>query len=58
MKDKSKLHNFHLTGPGVNKKTSVSAVKTSTWKVTLEKGTYKFVCDPHKAIMKGTLKVT
>src|SRR5581483_10014396 len=58
VKDKSNIHNFHLTGPGVNKKTSVSAVKTSTWKVTLKKGTYKFVCDPHKAIMKGTLKVT
>ena len=58
VKDKSNIHNFHLTGPGVNKKTSVKAVKTYTWKVTLKKGTYKFICDPHKTIMKGTLKVT
>jgi plastocyanin len=58
VKDKSNIHNFHLTGPGVNKKTSVSMVGTATWKVTLKKGTYKFVCDPHKTIMKGTLKVT
>jgi plastocyanin len=58
VKDRSNIHNFHLTGPGVNKKTSVAAVKTSTWKVTLKKGTYKFVCDPHRTIMKGTLKVT
>jgi plastocyanin len=56
--DKSNIHDFHLTGPGVNKKTSVAAVGTTTWKVTLKKGTYKFVCDPHKTIMHGVLKVT
>ncbi|HEX3807663.1 MAG TPA: cupredoxin domain-containing protein [Gaiellaceae bacterium] len=56
--DKSSIHNFHLTGPGVNKKTSVTATGTFTWKVTLKKGTYKFVCDPHKTIMHGVLKVT
>jgi plastocyanin len=59
VKDRSSIHNFHLTGPGgINKKTSVAAVKTYTWKLTLKKGTYKFVCDPHKTIMHGTLKVT
>jgi plastocyanin len=58
VKDRSSIHDFHLTGPGVNKKTSVSAVKTYTWKLTLKKGTYKFVCDPHASIMKGVLKVT
>jgi plastocyanin len=58
IKDRSAIHNFHLTGPGVNKTTSVAAVKTYTWKLTLKKGTYKFVCDPHKTIMHGVLKVT
>jgi plastocyanin len=56
--DKSNIHDFHLTGPGVNKTTSVSGVGTKTWKVRLKKGTYKFVCDPHKTIMHGVLKVT
>jgi spore coat protein U-like protein len=56
--DKSNIHNFHLTGPGVNKSTSVSAVTTVTWNVTLKKGTYKFVCDPHKTIMKGSFTVS
>lgn len=56
--DKSNIHNFHLAGPGVNKSTSVSAVTTVTWKVTLKKGTYKFVCDPHKTIMKGSFTVS
>ena len=56
--DKSNVHNFHLVGPGVNKKTSVTALTKTTWKVTLKKGTYKFVCDPHAAIMKGSFTVT
>jgi plastocyanin len=56
--DKSNIHNFHLKGAGVNKDTGVGATGTKTWTVKLKKGTYKFVCDPHAAIMKGTLKVT
>jgi plastocyanin len=58
IKDLSKIHNFHLAGPGLNKKTSVPAKGTFTWLVTLKKGTYKFICDPHAAIMKGSFKVT
>ena len=54
--DKSNAHNFHLTGPGVNVKTSVSAVGTKTFTVNLKKGTYKFVCDPH-TFMKGSFTV-
>lgn len=56
--DKSNIHNFHLTGPGLDKKTSVGAQGTFTWKVTLKKGTYKYVCDPHKSFMKGSFTVT
>jgi plastocyanin len=56
--DKSNIHDFHLTGPGVNKKTSVAAVTTATWKLTLKKGTYKFVCDPHASFMHGSFTVT
>jgi plastocyanin len=56
--DKSSIHNFHLTGPGVKKLTSVARVYTVTWTVTLKKGTYTFVCDPHRQIMHGTFKVT
>jgi plastocyanin len=56
--DRSSIHNFHLIGPGVNLKTTVAAVKTYTWTVTLKRGTYRFVCDPHATIMKGVLRVT
>ena len=56
--DKSNIHNFHLTGPGVNKSSGVVPTGSSTWKVTFKKGVYKFVCDPHATIMKGSFKVS
>ena len=55
--DPSTTHNFHLTGPGVDKKTSVSGKATVKWTVTLKKGTYKYVCDPHASFMKGSFTV-
>ena len=56
--DKSSAHNFHLTGPGVNKKTSVGGTGTTTWTLTLKKGKYKYVCDPHASFMKGAFTVS
>jgi plastocyanin len=55
--DKSSIHNFHLTGPGVNRTTSVGGTGTTKWTLTLRKGTYRFVCDPHKTSMKGSFIV-
>ena len=58
--DKSAIHNFHLKGPGVNKKiTSVQFVGTKTVTVTLKKGKYTYVCDPHAAMasMRGSFTV-
>ena len=55
--DPTSSHNFHLKGPGVDKKTSVSGKQTVKWTVTLKKGTYKFVCDPHASFMKGSFTV-
>lgn len=57
VQDKASDHNFHLSGPGVNKTTSVGGKGTSTWTVTLKKGTYKFMCDPHASFMKGQFTV-
>ena len=56
--DKSGQHDFHLTGPGVDKTTSVGGTGSSTWKLTLKKGTYKYVCDPHSSFMKGSFTVS
>jgi plastocyanin len=56
--DTASIHDFHLKGPGVDKKTSVAGKGTKTWKVTLKKGKYTYVCDPHAAAMRGTFTVT
>jgi plastocyanin len=56
--DLASIHDFHLTGLGIDKKTSVSGTGTTKWTVKLKKGTYHFVCDPHRTIMHGVLKVT
>lgn len=55
--DRSGIHNFRLTGPGVNVATSVSAVGTKTFTVTLKRGLYRFVCDPHATTMKGSFRI-
>ena len=51
--DRSNIHNFHLTGPGVDKKTTVAFTGTTRWTVTLRAGTYTYRCDPHVTAMMG-----
>ena len=54
--DLASIHNFDLTGPGVNKKTSIGGTGKTTWTVTLQRGkTYRYVCDAHP-FMKGSFK--
>lgn len=55
--DRSSMHNFHLTGPGVNKRTGVGFTGTVTWTLRLRPGLYRFVCDPHRSVMKGSFRV-
>jgi plastocyanin len=58
VEDKSSIHNFHLIGPGVNKKTSLSFTGETTWTVKLKPGKYTYQCDAHASLgMKGTFKV-
>jgi plastocyanin len=59
VEDKASIHNFHLIGPGVNKKTSVAFVGKKTWTVTLKPGKYTYQCDPHAVNgMKGSFRVS
>jgi plastocyanin len=56
--DKSSSHNFRLKGPGYNKAiTSVGFTGTRRVTIKLERGTYRYVCDPHSSDMKGSFKV-
>jgi plastocyanin len=57
--DKSNIHDFHLMGPGVNKMVTTTPFKgTKSVTVRLKKGTYRYICDPPAAVMKGSFKVT
>jgi hypothetical protein len=58
VQDKSNIHDFHLTGPGVNKDSGVAATGTKKWTVTLAKGTYRYQCDPHSSAMNGSFTVS
>lgn len=57
VRDRSDIHNFRLTGPGVSRATGVAFTGTTTWKVTFRVGTYSFKCDPH-ADMRGSFKAS
>jgi hypothetical protein len=52
--DYATLHNFHLTGPGVDKATDIETTANTTWDVTVTDGTYRFVCDAHPTLMRGS----
>jgi NitT/TauT family transport system substrate-binding protein len=55
--DRSTRDNFHLSGAGVNKTTSVAKREDATWIVTLKKGVYRFSSDGSSK-KKGTFRVT
>ena len=56
--DRANVHNFHLTGPGgVDQATDIDFVGSATWTVTLVDGTYRFQCDAHPTLMKGSFGV-
>ena len=58
IKDESTIHDFHLTGAGVDKATGVGSTGDSTFTVTFKPGSYSFVCDPHASSMHGSFSVT
>jgi plastocyanin len=49
-------HNFHLTGPGVDMASAFDN-KTVTWNLTFTDGTYRYKCDAHPTIMRGSFQV-
>jgi len=57
VRDMTGADNFHLSGPGVNKKTGVSFKGTVTWTVTLKIGVYTFRSDAH-AKLRGKTAVS
>jgi hypothetical protein len=57
VRDRSKAHNFHLVGTGVNRKSAVAGVGTTTWTLKLAKGVLRFYSDVAPSRVKGSIKV-
>lgn len=52
IRDRSSSHNFHLYGPGVDRRTRVAFVGRRIWSpVFLRVGRYTIVCDRHPTTM-------
>ena len=56
--DQSDIHNFHLSGDGVDVSTDVGTSGTESFDITVTSGTYTFVCDPHSSTMHGSFEVS
>ena len=54
--DPSRIHNFHLSGAGVDVATDVRGTGEKRFEVTFEAGEYSYTCDPHPS-MSGSLRV-
>jgi plastocyanin len=59
IRDRADIHDFHLSGPGLNRVlTSVEFVGTKSLVLRLKKGSYSFICDPHASVMHGRFRVS
>ena len=56
--DQADIHNFHLTGPGVDVSTDVAGKGKKSFTITLTAGKYHFQCDPHSSSMNGDFTVS
>ena len=56
--DRSEDHNFHLKGPVNRVITTLAFTGKKTVTLTLKRGRYSYVCDPHVPPMSGRFRVT
>ena len=45
VRDATTAQNFHLLGPGLNKRTNIAGKTTATWRVYLQPGSYSYRSD-------------
>lgn len=57
VRDRSKVHNFHLVGKGVNRKSTLVGATTVTWTVRLQAGLLRFYSDKAPKTVKGSVTV-
>ena len=52
VKDQTSTQNFHLVGPGVNRRTRVPAKATVSWTIYLRPGTYTYRSDKRATLTR------
>jgi hypothetical protein len=57
VRDRSRLHNFHLVGQGVNRRTTIAFTGTRTWRLRLAAGVLRFYSDRAPGKLKGSVRV-
>lgn len=57
VRDRSRVHNAHLVGKGVDRRTGLAATGKRTWKVTLSAGLLRFYSDRSPKTVKGSVRV-
>lgn len=57
VRDRTKLHNVHLAGAGVNRKTGIAGTGTFTWKLRLRAGTLRFYSDASPRKLRGSVRI-
>jgi len=55
--DRSATMNFHLVGPGVDRRTRIAFRGSTVWTIRFRKGVYRFFCDRHKRLVGGSFVV-
>jgi hypothetical protein len=59
VRDRSRVHNFHLLGIGLNRRTTPAFLGTVTWTVRFVAGrTYRFRCDTHPIRLRGSFRAS
>ena len=57
VRDRSRLHNAHLVGVSLNRKTGLAQITTVTWRVRLRVGLLRFYSDRAPRTVRGSVRV-
>jgi len=57
IQDQSTMHNWHIRGNGVDRKTGVAFTGTKRFTLDLTEGRYRIQCDMHPTTMVTRLRV-
>lgn len=57
IRDESAMHNWHIRGNGVNRKTGIAFTGTKRFTLDLTGGRYRIRCDMHSTTMRTRLRV-